>query len=158
MARRRRSKGMFKQLNVCKFEALGATGGWNSIGYFEKLQESMKGAYIDKVRISFILEGDAAGQTNEAKGYLWATSNKQVLSGTDALNSDYIISGSASGNTGGGVVTLPIKRLIEVNSTEENSSQGRIWVHVRGTDTGSENANLTMIVESWGRWHTFVPQ
>tara|TARA_B100000700_G_C14725203_1_gene705656 strand:- start:5 stop:454 length:450 start_codon:yes stop_codon:yes gene_type:complete len=149
---------MFKQLNVCKFEALGATGGWNSIGYFEKLQESMKGAYVDKVRISFILEGDAAGQTNEAKGYLWATSNKQTLSGTDALNSDYIISGSASGNTGGGVVTLPIKRLIEVNSTEENSSQGRIWVHVRGTDTGSENANLTMIVESWGRWHTFVPQ
>ena len=155
---RRSKKPLFKQLNVTKFEALGTAGGWNSIGYFEKLQESMKGAYVDKVRISFIMEGDTAGQANEPKGYLWASSNKQTLSGTDADNSDYIISASASGQTGGGVVTLPIKRLIEVNSTEENSGQGRVWIHVRGTDTGSENNKITMVVESWGRWHTFIPQ
>jgi len=148
---------MFKQLNVAKFEALGTTGGWNSIGYFEKLQEQMRGAYVDKVRISFIMEGDTGGQDAEPKGYLWVASNKQTLSGTDSDNSDYIISASAAGNTGGGVITLPVKRLIEVNSTEENSGQGRVWIHVRGTDTGSENVNITMVVESWGRWHTFVP-
>ena len=148
---------MFKQLNVTKFENLGSAGAWNSIGYFEKTQESMKSAYVDKLRISFILEGDTGGSNSEARGYLWATSNKSTLSATDADNSDYIISASASGVKGGGVVSLPVKRQILVNANEENSGQGRVYVFVRSTDTGEETPSVTMVVESWGRWHTFIP-
>ena len=158
MAKRRKSRRkMFKQLNATKFENLGATGSWNSIGYFEKLQDSMKSAYVDYVKISFILEGDSGGQDEESRGYLWCASNKTTLSSTDSDNTEYIISGAAAGNTGGGEITLPIKRTITFNQDSQVSSDGRVYVHVRATDTGSENLSITMIVESYGRMHTFIP-
>ena len=154
---RRKSRRMFKQLNATKFENLGSAGSWNSVGYFEKLQDSMKSAYVDYVKISFILEGDSGGQDEESRGYLWCASNKSTLSATDSANSEFIISGNAAGNTGGGVITLPIKRTIERNAEANVGGEGRVYVHVRATDTGAENLSITMIVESYGKMHTFVP-
>ena len=147
----------FKQLNVAKYEALGSTGGWSSIGYFEKVQGAQSSAWVDSVKISYILEGDNAGNDQENRGYLWCASNDNVLSGTDEDNSDHIITGSASGSAGGGIARMSIKRRILENSNTTESSTGRVYLHVRCTDTGSDTPNLTMILESWGRWHTFVP-
>tara|TARA_Y100001970_G_C13893378_1_gene679876 strand:+ start:111 stop:695 length:585 start_codon:yes stop_codon:yes gene_type:complete len=153
-----RRKRNFKQTTISGFENMGAAGAWNSIGYFEKERESMQSAWVDNVKVSFIEEGDGGAEEEfETKGFLWCASNKATLSGTDADNSDYIISGTAVGTAGGGVINLPIKRKIVTNTEGYNTSQGRVYIHVRCTDIGVETSYITYIMESFGRWHTFVP-
>ena len=151
-----RSK-MFKTIDLCKYENLGSSGGWNDIATVYKQQPAFKSAYIDKIRISFILEGDAtAGATSEQLGYLWVVSNASTLSGTDADNTGYILSAAAT-RGGGGSVTLPVKRRIVDNTFEDDSGQNALRVFCRMTDTGSENYDITMVIETWGRWHQVVP-
>ena len=143
---------MFKTINLSKFEAMGSTGGWNPIADFFKQQAGMKSAYIDKVRVSFILEGDDGVVADEQMGYLWAVSTQDTLSATDANNSQYIIGASAS-RGGGGVITIPVNRSVRDNSFDANSGFNALRLHCRMTDTGSEAYNLTMVIETWGRWH-----
>jgi len=143
---------MFKSLALAKFENLGDAGGWQPLCKIDKQQGQMTAAWVDKVRISFILEGDTGGTSSEKLGYLFAVTNKATLSGTDSDNSPYIISASAS-RGGGGVVTLPVKRRVMDNDFDETTGFGALQVHVRATDTGSETPALTMVIETWGRWH-----
>jgi len=147
MARRK----MYKTLNTALFEDLGDTGGWSALVDFAKQQASLGAAYIDKVRISFILEGDS-GTTSRNLGYLFMVSNKETLSATDANNTPYIIGASAS-RGGGGSVTIPIKRVIRDNDFDENSGQNKLRLFARMTDTGSEDYSITCLIETWGRWH-----
>jgi len=74
------------------------------------------------------------------------------MSVTDASNSGYIIAASAS-DGGGGVVTLPIKRRIVDNDFDASSGDNAIMLHARCTDTGDNTYSITMIIETWGRWH-----
>jgi len=147
---------MFKTISVSKFEDMGSSGDWNPLGVFLKQQNAFKSAYVDKVRISFILEGDDGVVADEQMGYLFAVTTKQTLSATDLDNSGYFVGASAS-RGGGGVVTIPINRRIVDNDFEEASGQNALSLQVRMTDTGSETYNLTMIIETWGRWHSFTP-
>ena len=148
MARKR----MFKQIGLTKLEALGSAGSWAPIAKLVKSQDQLTSAYVDSVRISFILEGDTSGSTDKQLGYLFCATTKGTLSGTDSSNTPYIISGSAS-RGGGGVVTLPIKRRIVDNDYDDNSGQGAVSIQCRMTDTGTESYDITMIVEAFGRWH-----
>jgi len=154
MARRKRT--MFKQLATAKLENMGDTGGWKKILEFSKQQDSFTSSYVDKVRVSFILEGDASLSTDAALGYLWCVSNKDGLSGTDADNTPYIVSASAS-RGGGGIVTLDIKRSIRDNAFDESTGFGKLALYARMTDTGTESYDITMITETWGRWHSVTP-
>ena len=144
-------KKMFKQTNLTKYEDLGSGGSWNPLFILRKAQDSLVSCYIDKVRISFILEGDT-GTSGSNLGYLFVCTNKETLSGTDLENKNYIISSGAS-RAGGGVVTLDVKRRIVDNSFDEDSGNHALGVQVRCTDTGSTEYALTMVVEVWGRWH-----
>ena len=146
---------MYKTLNTALFEDMGATGGWKAIVDLAKQQASMGAAYIDKIRISFILEGDSSDSTSKQLGYLFMVSNKETLSATDANNAPYIIGASAS-RGGGGSVTIPVKRVIRDNDFDESSGQNKLRLFCRMTDTGDgeENEyNITMVIETWGRWH-----
>ena len=149
-------RALFKQLAIAKFESMGSAGSWLKIMEFEKQQDSMTSAYVDKVRVSFILEGDDGVAAEEQLGYLWCVATKNGLSGTDADNTPYIISASAS-RGGGGVVTLDIKRRIRDNQFDESTGFGKLGLYARMTDTGSETYNITMITETWGRWHSVTP-
>ena len=145
-------KKMFKTISTAKFENMGATGAWSPIAYFEKQQKSFTSAYIDKVRVSFILEGDESESTSKQVGFLWATSTATSLSSTDSDNTGLIISASAS-RGGGGVVTLPINRRIVDNSFDSDSGNNAVSLQCRMTDTGTDTYAITMIIETWGRWH-----
>ena len=145
-------KKMFKQTNLTKYEDLGSGGSWNPLFILRKAQDSLVSCYIDKVRISFILEGDTSGSDSNNLGYLFVCTNKEALSGTDLDNKNYIISSGAS-RGGGGVVTLDVKRRIVDNDFDEDSGNHALGVQVRCTDTGSTEYALTMVVEVWGRWH-----
>ena len=146
------ARKMFKTIDLNKFENMGSAGAWAPLATFYKQQPAMKSAYIDKVRLSFILEGDSSGSTSKQLGYLFAVANKDTLSSTDSDNTGYIVSSAAS-RGGGGTVTLNIKRSIKSNEFEDDSGFNALRLFCRMTDTGSESYNVTMIIETWGRWH-----
>ena len=146
---------MFKTIDLAKFENLGTAGGWNPLADLLKQQAGMKSAYVDKLRISFILEGDSSGSTDKHLGYMFAVSTRDTMSAVDADNSQYIVGCSAS-RGGGGVVTIPVNRTIRDNSFDATSGTNALRLHCRMTDTGSESYNVTMIIETWGRWHQVV--
>ena len=148
----RRKKGMFKVLSTARYESLGNAGSWNELVDFQKMQDGFASAYIDKVRISFILEGDASGSTSSQIGYLWAVSNRDTMSGTDSSNTGYII-GCGASRGGGGVVTIPVKRVIRDNDFDASSGENALRLHVRCTDIGTTTFAITMLIETWGRWH-----
>ena len=149
------AKGMFRTVDLTKIENLGATGGWNPLCDFLKLQAGMKSAYIDKIRVSFIVEGDASGPTEKNLGFLFAVSNRDTMSAVDADNSQYIIGASAS-RGGGGVVTIPVKRSIKDNSFDATSGINALRLHCRMTDDGTATYNITMVIETWGKWQQVV--
>ena len=153
---RRKSK-MYKQLSIAKYENLGDGGSWNNICLLRKQEAGFTSAYIDKIRISYILDGDDGITDVDKAGVLWCVSNKETLSGTDASNSGYLISSSA-GRLQAGVVTLPVGRRVTDNDFDSNSGHNALMVHARATDTGTETPSLTMIIEAWGRWHDLVAQ
>ena len=118
----------------------------------------MKSAYVDKVRISYVL------QTNEnedpSQGVLFVASHDNALDSSTPDNNDgNIISASASRGSGG-VVTLPINRRITMNYDQgdsqvldllRGSTGAPIYLHMFKSKTG-ESVNFYLVVETWGRW------
>ena len=143
-------KKMFKQLAVTHVESIGSGGIWNSFLRIEKQQAQMVAAYADKARISFNLNTDI-GETNPG-GYLFAATN----SSTDPTDGE-VISASAIGRLGGGVVTLPLERLIRRNEDDNESGEGFIYLWIRSTNMSTGNTiSVDLIAEVWGRWHQIV--
>ena len=144
---------MFKQLAIARYDNLGSAGAWNPILTLSKQQDSMKSCYIQKVRISFIVEGDALTvERVKDLGFLWCVTNKATLSSTDASNTPYIVSSSAS-RAGGGVITLAVDRRIAANEFDEERGDAQLSVQCRCTDIGDETPDITLIAEVYGRWH-----
>jgi len=157
MARRSR---MFKQISNVHVETV-ADDDWSSFLKLEKQDPSMKSAYIDKVRISWVIDtdesSDAAGQ-----GLLFVASHDDALdSSTPANNDGNVITASAS-RGGGGVVTLPINRRItmdydgtdsDVLELLKGSDGAPVFLHIYKSDT-NQQANIYLVIETWGRWFT----
>ena len=145
---------MFKQISLVKTEDIGSAGSWFRIAQLEKQQAGFTSAYIDKVRISFILDDIAGTGVNVIPfGYLFTASTSDAGPST----SEYLISASASGNSGGGVVTLPIDRRVVDNTPDAESGEAAISLYVEATDaTLTADVELRMVIEVWGRWHTVI--
>ena len=151
-----RKKRMFKQLANVHVENIGSAGNWNSFLRIEKQQAQMVAAYADSCRISFVLKTDVG--ESHAGGYLFAVSNSSTMDETTpSNNSQEIISASACGRLGGGVVTLPLKRLIRRNEDDNESGEGYIYIWVRSTNMSSGTAlEIETMTEVMGRWHNIV--
>ena len=114
------------------------------------MQDSFNSAYVEKVRISFVLNQE---ETEPNVGLMFASSLDDTLSGTASANDGRIISASAS-NGAAGVVTLPIKRSVRSNETPSDTTEAGnpIYIHLRGVAIG-ESTTVLMVIETWGRWH-----
>ena len=153
---RRKSK-MFKQVSNVHIENI-LDDDWSSFMKYEKQDPSMKSAYIDKVRISWVtLTG-----VERDSGILFAVSHDEALDSVTPSNNDgYMIAASAS-RGGGGVVTLDIKRRItmdyvgsnaEVQKLLTGSSGAPIYLHAHKANQ-EEDQSFYLVVETWGRWFT----
>ena len=150
---------MFKQISNVHVEDVNVQD-WSSFLKLEKQDPSMKSAYVDKVRISWILDSDESTDPNE--GILFVASHDNALDSTTPSNNDgNIISASAS-RAGAGVVTLDIKRRITIDydgadagvlELLEGTSGAPIYLHAYKSNTGSA-ASYYLVVETWGRWLT----
>jgi len=153
MARRssRRRKSMFKQLALIQVDDLASAGDPKLIAAMYKQQDSLTRAWIEKVRISFILDDIAGGGVNVIPfGYLWyVTTDNSAVPDTQNL-----IASTATGNSGGGTVTIDVKRSITDNSFDSNSGFNALALWVEATDaTVTADVDLKVSIEVFGRWH-----
>ena len=153
----RKSK-LFKQISNVHVETV-ASQDWSSFLKLEKQDPSMRSAYVDKVRISWVQNTDE-GDDAANNGLLFVASHDNELdSSTPANNDGNVISASAS-RGGGGVVTLDIKRRITMDYDSadaavlellKGSSGAPIYLHCYKSNTGQQ-AGYYLVVEIWGRW------
>jgi len=152
---RRRSK-LYKQISNVHVETV-AEGDWSSFLKLDKQDPTMRSCYIDKVRISWVVDTQETSAAQQ--GLLFVASHDSALDSTTPANNDgNIISASAS-RGGAGVVTLDIKRRIDMSYDGSDAgvlellegSNGPIYLHSYKADTGSD-ANFYLVIETWGRW------
>ena len=146
----RRKAKMFRMLNNNHLE--NVESNWNSIGSLTKQQESMTSCYVDKIRINYLVRTQS---TVKPFGFMFCVSTDDALDSTTPSNNDGRIISCKATDGAAGTITLEVKRRIEDNDTDINSGHGKLWLHVRPTDTGTAE-NLELCVESFGRWHTFT--
>ena len=152
---RRKSRRMFKQISNVHLETV-ADSDWSSFLKLDKQQDGITSAYIEKVRISYVV----AEEENEvAQGMLFVASHDNALDSTTPANNDgQIISASAS-RGGGGVCTLDIRRSIKMNYDGADAqvlsllqgSSGPIYLHAYSAEIG-EQTQVYLVIETWGRW------
>ena len=155
---RRKSRRMFKQISNVHIEDVSQDLDWSSFLKLEKQDPSMRSAYVDKVRISWILaDNEASG--NEIGVLFVASHDKALDSSTPANNDGNVI--AANGQRGpGGIATLDLKRRITVDYDGTNAdvlelmqgtSGAPIYLHCLTTDMNS-TISLYLVVETYGRW------
>ena len=157
MARRNR---MFKQVSNVHVESV-SDNDWSSFLKLEKQDASMKSAYVDKVRISWVIDTDE-GSDAAGNGLIFCASHDDALDSTTPGNNDGNIICATASRGGGGVVTLDIKRRItmdyvgsnaEVQKLLTGSSGAPVHLHMYRTATGTTSpANYYLVIETYGRW------
>ena len=145
-----KSRTLFKTTTNVHAESI-ANADWSSFLRLDKLQDSFKSAYVDKVRISYISGED---DVTDNQGWLFCASLDDALDSSTPSNNDGQIIGSTAGRGAGGVVVLPVKRTITSNETASNETGSGfpIYCHVRAAVTGNTQ-KLYMVVEVMGRLH-----
>ena len=160
---RRKSK-MFKQISNVHIEDVASNLDWSSFLKLEKQDPSMRSAYIDKVRISWILADNES--SGSEIGVLYVASHDDALnSSTPSANDGSII--CSSGQRGpAGIATLDIKRRITIDydgsdagvlELLEGSSGAPIYLHALCTDM-NPTVSLYLVVETYGRWFSATTQ
>ena len=118
----------------------------------------MRSAYVDKVRISWVLASDEPGGENE--GLLFVASHDTALDSSTPANNDGNIIAATATRGAAGTTTLNIKRRITTNYDGSSSdtlvllegmSGAPIYLHAYKAETGSD-ADFYMVIETWGRW------
>ena len=150
---------MFKQISTVHAETVADAPDWSSFLKIDKQNDSMKFAYVEKVRISWVLNTDE-GSDNAGTGLLFCASTDNALNSTvPSANDGQIITASAS-RGGGGVVTLDLRRRITENYDGNNSDilallkgtgGAPIFLHIRQAEKNQSLA-VYMIIETFGRF------
>ena len=140
---------MFKTISNVHVESI-ANNTWSSFAVLDKMQDSFKSAYVEKVRISFITNEE---ETEPNLGILFVASLDNTMSATAGDNDGQIISATASRGAGG-VTSLMVDRRVTSNESESNSSRAGdpIYLHARAANIG-ETTSLYLVIETWGRYH-----
>ena len=149
---------MFKQISNVHLEDVAQNNDWSSFLKLEKQDPSMRSAYIDKVRVSWILETE----NTDNVGCLFVASHDNALDSTTPANNDGNVIAASASRGAGGVVTLDIKRRITIDydgaSTDtldllRGTSGAPVFLHIMTTDIDS-TVGVYLVVETWGRWFT----
>ena len=153
---RRKSK-MFKQISNVHIESVADTD-WSSFLKLEKQDPSMRSAYIDKIRISYVLNSEES--TGENQGLMVVASYDAALDSTTAANNDGNVIAATARHGNAGTISLPIQRRITVDydgasadtlTLLQGMSGAPIYLHLQKSTTGSTEA-FYLVIETWGRW------
>jgi len=148
---------MFKQISNVHLETVNEND-WSSFLKLEKQDPSMRSAYIDKVRISWVIATDESTDPNQ--GLLFVASHDKELDSTTPANNDGQVIAASASRGGAGVVTLDIRRRITVDydgadvgilELLEGTSGAPVYLHAYKADTGAA-ADFYLVIETFGRW------
>ena len=149
---------MFKQISNVHVETVGDQD-WSSFLKLEKQDPTMKSAYIDKIRISWVIDSDE-GADAQGQGLLFVASHDLALDSTTPSNNDGQIIAASASRGGGGVITLPINRRITIDYDGDNAhvlemlegtTGAPVYLHLYKSDN-TQSTNVYLVIETWGRW------
>ena len=152
----RRKKKMFKQISNVHLEDVAQNNDWSSFLKLEKQDPSMKSAYIDKVRISWVLEAEH----NDSVGCLFVASHDNALDSTTPSNNDGNVIAASASRGAGGVISLDIKRKITIDydgsaadtlQLLQGTAGAPVFLHIMTTDIDS-TVGVYLVIETFGRW------
>ena len=147
---------LFKQISNVHLEDVAQNNDWSSFLKLEKQNSSMRSAYIDKIRISWVLESEH----NDSVGCLFIASHDNALDSTTPANNDGNVIAATASRGAGGVVTLDIKRRITIDydgasadtlQLLQGTSGAPVYCHLMTTDIDA-TVGVYLVVETWGRW------
>ena len=159
VAMARRKSKMFKQISNVHVESVADAPDWSSFLKIDKQDSAMKSAYVDKVRISWVLNTDE-GTDNAGTGLLFVASHDNALDSTTASNNDGQIICASATRGGGGVVTLDIRRRITMDydgadssilELLKGSSGAPVYLHIRQAEK-NQPLGVYLVIETYGRW------
>ena len=119
----------------------------------------MRSCYIDKVRISWVIDSDEQDTPDGAGVLFCASYDKELDSTTPANNDGQIIAATARYGVAG-VSTLELKRRITINydgadggtlDLLEGTSGAPIYLHAYKPNNG-QSTNFYLVIEVMGRW------
>jgi len=142
---------MFKELTNGHLENLGSGGTWQLFATIDKQQTQLTSAYLEKVRISYLLDTIPTTGSAAQGGICFVAAIVDTLIDAPLSSNDGNIISAAAGRLIGGTVTLDIKRAIKSNAEEIGRSDGPIYLFCRNTD-GLSTTNLQVFCETHGRW------
>ena len=144
-------KKMFKELTNAELAGLGSTGQWQLFATIDKQQTQITSAYLEKVRISYMLYDTPTTGSAAQAGIMFCASIEDSLDSSVAGNNNGKIISAAAGRLIGGTVVLDVKRSIKSNAEEVGRADGPIYLFVRNTD-GLTTTNALTTLESHGRY------
>ena len=143
---------MFKDLTNGHLENLGSSGNWNLFATVDKQQAQIVSAYLEKVRLSYLLSTIPSGdEVPSDAGIMFCASIQDTLDSDVAANNDGKIITAAAGRLIGGTVVLDVRRSIKSNAEEIGRADGPIYLFVRNTN-GLNTTNVLLTAESYGRY------
>jgi len=153
----KRNPKLYKQISNVHLETI-SEGDWSSFLKLDKQDPSMKRAYIDKVRISWVLDSVETTK-GAAQGLLFVASHDSALSSSTPSNNDGQIIAATATRGGAATATLNIKRSIDMSYDGADAgvlellegSNGPIYLHAYKAET-ENTANFYLVIETWGRW------
>ena len=128
---------------------MGDVGAQIHIGKVEKLDEQLKGCYLNNIIVS-VQQNQTSDQSGSAAYTLYLSSKP-----SGSWSDEHIITARATG-VGGGTVNLVAKRRILTNSTGEEAVQGAtgpIHIWAEATDIAHDPNAARFTMEAWGRMH-----
>lgn len=155
---------MYKKITDIHKEDTGSGGGWNSFAVIKKDNQFKRG-YVQKVRVSFILDDRVATSSTDAlansfpTGVLFCASRAEstgtIEGEANQLNPDYLVGNVYATSATGGTFTLYLNQSIAQNTQDVAEQDGPIWLWMKNSDlTIDDNLRWRIVIESYGRYHT----
>ncbi len=150
---------MFKQISNVHVENI-SDADWSSFLKLEKQDPTMRSAYIDKVRISWVCTTE--NSTGENNGLLFVASHDTALDSSTPANNDGQVIAASAGRGSAGVNTLAVRRRITIDydgssadtlQLLQGTSGAPVYLHVHKATTGQAQ-DYYLVIEIWGRWFT----
>ena len=145
MAKRRKPRN-YKICNAFTKD-MGSGGGQIHLGYVSKVDAQGITAWINNLQCSAIVNNYDGG--DETPGIMF------YLTTNNSWSDDYVITAAATAV--GGKVSLSAKRTIVENTNDIQGNEGKVNLWAELTDiTVSDNIDLRVVVETWGRFVLFT--
>ena len=131
---------------------MGDTGDQIHVGSVKKLDEQLKGTYLNNVIVSI-----QQNQTSDESGSSAYTVYLSTAPAGD-WSDDHVITARSTG-VGGGTVNLVARRRILTNSSGTEATQGAtgpVHIWAEATDIAHDPNAARLTIEAWGRMHQLL--